>query len=102
MPNYKNVEQRASKALDAVTPVLLFATRTPGSVGWRCYNPSSTQDILYKCQKSSDAAPTHAEMLIECTYRGTPQGTIDDAGEACNVYASVVSGTLTVYPEELF
>lgn len=102
MAEYKNVEQRASAALDAVTPVLLFASRTAGSVGWRVFNPSASQYMLVKCQKASDTAPSHAEMLVESTYRVGPKATVEDAGAQCNVYASVESGTLTVYPEELF
>lgn len=103
MSQYRNLERRASASLDAVTPVKLFTSRTSGSKGWRLYNPSATVSILFKCQKAGAAAPTYAEMVAgQNTYRVNPYATVEDAGAECDVYAAVTSGTLTVYPEELF
>ena len=103
MQSYTHIVDGASKALDAVTPILLFTSRTIGSFGWRLCNPSASQTIYIKCVKSGGSAPSFANMTAgQVSYRVGPYQTVDDGGINVDVYAAVSSGTLTVYPQELF
>ena len=104
MESYSDVAESGSKALDAVTPIKLFTARATGSIGWRLYNPSATLKVLTKVVRAGATAPTYAEMVAGVsTYRLAPLASVDDGADSrCDVYGCVVSGTLTVYPQELF
>lgn len=101
--NYTKPGSVQTVALDAVTPVKLFSTRTQGNKGWRLYNPSATVSILIGIVPAGGTAPTYAQLVAGqyTDYKLSPEATVDDTGAACDVYACVVSGTLTVYPKEM-
>lgn len=91
-------------AVDAITPVLAFTTRTGSTVGVRIKN--TTASVLHvSIVKAGSTPPTHADMDTNgmADYDLDPGETCDDgAREASDVYLCVDAGSGTARARELF
>lgn len=103
MATYNRPTVLATVALDAVTPVKLFATPTTGRRGWRVINTAAVVCHTLVLPVST-AAPTFAQMVTAAksqykTAAGAMQA--DEAGDQSDVWACLASSTGDVYAEEL-
>lgn len=96
----------AAVTLNASTYVPLFATPTPGRVGWRCNNPSDPAGanqtisiIVVPASPGQTPVPTDA-LGIDFTVSAS-KTVVDEASEYSMVYAKVSASTLDVFPREL-